>query len=145
MIFDVSNPPRYPYCNMFSDKFPYIKFWHSSFKLFFQSTFEFFHNFFLEILGLAGSICDLSSASRKMRTTMWSALQATVLYAQNPELASGEVLPDDLTATSGPKPGSEEKPESEAEEMSEVKNERQDWEEILAVEEESPTNEILKT
>jgi hypothetical protein len=73
-------------------------------------------------LGLAGSIRELSSTSRKMRTTMWAALQATVLYAQNPELASGEFLPDDSAATCGPKIGSDQNPEKEAEEKLEDKN-----------------------
>jgi hypothetical protein len=57
-----------------------------------------------------------------MSTTMWAALQATVLYAQNPELASGEFLPDDSAATCGPKIGSDQNPEKEAEEKLEDKN-----------------------
>jgi hypothetical protein len=63
--------------------------------------------FLAEILGLAQSIRELSQASRKMRTSMWSALQATILFAQNPEMASGERLPADEAATSGPKPETE--------------------------------------
>ena len=39
-----------------------------------------------------------------MRTAMWSALQATILFGQDPELAAGDHLPDDEAATSGPKP-----------------------------------------
>lgn len=54
-----------------------------------------------EILGLANSIRGLSVASRKMRTAMWGALQATVLFAQDPALAAGDVLPDDKSSTSG--------------------------------------------
>ena len=75
-----------------------------SFKLFTGVTF-----FFPDILGLASSIRELSQASRKMRTAMWSSLQATILFAQDPEIAAAEKLPDDDLARfgSGPK-----KPES---------------------------------
>jgi hypothetical protein len=30
-----------------------------------------------------------------MRTSLWAALQATVLFSQDPALAAGECLPDD--------------------------------------------------
>ena len=51
--------------------------------------------YFPEILGLAGSIRALSVASRHTRTSLWAALQATVLFSQDPALAAGECLPDD--------------------------------------------------
>lgn len=44
---------------------------------------------------------------------MWSALQATILFAQDPDLAAGEHMPQDESATFGPKPemkGGEEVP-----------------------------------
>ena len=44
----------------------------------------------LDILALADSIRLLSVASRHIRTSMWSALQATILFVLDPALAAGD-------------------------------------------------------
>jgi hypothetical protein len=63
---------------------------------------------FTDILGLAVSIRELSNASRRMRTSLWSSLQATILFAQDPQIAAGETLPNDDSARFGPKPETKE-------------------------------------
>lgn len=61
-----------------------------------------------------------------MRTAMWSALQATILFAQDPELAAGEHMPEDDSATSGSKPEMSE-PKVEEELKCEPLNEADAW------------------
>ena len=43
-----------------------------------------------EVASLAEAIKDLSAAERSMRSSMWSALQATINYRVEPEIASGD-------------------------------------------------------
>ena len=71
--------------------------------------FCFKYSFFLDLLALADSIRGLSVASRRVRTSMWSALQATILFSLDPGLAAGDKEIADLKCL---KP-SEEAPEVE--------------------------------
>ena len=50
---------------------------------------------FSDILALASSIHQLSVGSRRVRCSMWSALQATVLFATDPKTAAGETEIED--------------------------------------------------
>ena len=50
---------------------------------------------FTDILALASSIHQLSVGSRRVRCSMWSALQATVLFATDPKTAAGETEIED--------------------------------------------------
>jgi hypothetical protein len=53
-----------------------------------------------EVIGLTEAIRDLSTAERNMRTSLWAALQATILYHVDPEVASGDKVPQfEVTAT----------------------------------------------
>lgn len=44
----------------------------------------------LDVLALAESIRNLTLAAKRSRTSLWSALQVTVLFSLDPELAAGE-------------------------------------------------------
>lgn len=55
-----------------------------------------------DILALANSIRDLSVVSRRMRTSMWSALQATIHYHVDSAVASGEKKLNDESALKSP-------------------------------------------
>ena len=59
---------------------------------------------------MAERISGLSAVSKKIRTLMWSALQSTLLFQTNPELAAGglKALNDEavIAARDRPKEGS---------------------------------------